>query len=315
MNEPALPPDDPLTRLLADHFRRQEEATDPGPLLDRIRRTTPAPAPRPVARPARRWLRWGAVLATSAAAAALLLAFVFLTQPSQARAEAALREARQTLSQPVERCYLVDIESDTATAQEPLPPRTLRIWTAGDRFRVEVLRGNGRWCWGRDRDGAVWFSVGPHRGLRIEPDEIGPGLQRVCDLYGLKADTLLGDLLAHCELQEDRTSGPVRSIRAVPHPGRGMRWLRSAVVELDRDTRAIRKLTLVRLDPGKGAITSTFTLIETRPIDDTRYRLEGHLTEPFQVYDRKVNPAKRREILSRWVGPAVDRWLPAPEKK
>lgn len=141
---------------------------------------------------------------------------------------------------------------------------------------------------------------------------MGPGLQRLCDLYGLKAETLLGDLLAHYELSEVRLGrvGPrhPRDAPATEHP--------AAVVELDRDTRAIRKLTLVRQTPGNGTVTLTFLLVETRPVDDVRYRLEGHLTEPFQIYDRTSGAAKRREILSRWVGPAAaDRWLIAPAKK
>jgi hypothetical protein len=92
--------------------------------------------------------------------------------------------------------------------------------------------------------------------------------------------------------------------------------LRSAILELDAETKAVRKLTLKRANKADGGATIvTFTLIDTRPVDHARYGLEGNLVKPFQIYDRDFQPDRRREILARWVGPHVDAWLkPAPKK-
>jgi hypothetical protein len=321
MSELPMSSEDPLTRLLAEHLRKQEETTETNPMLSRIRIACEVAQNPPAAR-SRRWVRWGMVVMPAAAIVLIAMGIFFIGQPAQARAEAVLREARQTLRIPVERCYLVDIERDgpeeMGAKEEILPARTVRVWAARDRFRVEITRGNYRWSWGRAQDGSVWLNASPRLGIRIEPDEIGPGLMRACDLCGLQSDTLLGELLAHCDLREqsESSSPEERSIRAVPRRGYGLHWLRFAIIDLDRETRAIRKLTLRRLGTEGKVITQIFTLIETRPIDEARYRLEGHLSEPFQIYDREFHPQKRREILARWVGVAmVDRWLLPVAKK
>ena len=92
--------------------------------------------------------------------------------------------------------------------------------------------------------------------------------------------------------------------------------MRSATLELDDQTKVIRQLTLRRANQTDGGSTTvTFILIDTRPVEHTRYRLEGNLVEPFQIYDRDFQPERRREILARWVGPHIDAWLkPVAEK-
>jgi hypothetical protein len=325
MTTPERPADDPLLRVLRDHLEQQEKALAADALRSRIvEAASKAPTveqskgPESDPRQRRRWATWSVVIGSGAIAASILLT-IFLMPSAEARAELAVREADATLKLPVERCYLVEVQREGGDAmEEPLPTRTVRVWTTGDRFRVEVARGKLRWAWGRDTDGSVWIVSNPQKGVRIAPDEQGPGLQWACDLYGLRPETVLHEVLAHFRLREEPGGelGHRRVIRAEPRAWARLARLQSAVLELDADTRAIRKLALTNKAIGGGMVTTTFTLVDVRPADEARFRLEGHLTEPFQIYDQDFEPTKRREILSRWLGPKVDRWLrPSNSKK
>jgi hypothetical protein len=306
---------DSLSRLLREHIQRQEHDIDVAPVHARIRASARSPATQPAVRRGRlRILRrhWRACAVGLSAAAMVVLAFIIGTwvTPTYASAEALLREAQRGLSLPVDRCYLAEVRQDNAAPDDPLPARSVRIWTTGDRFRVEITRGQRKWAWGRDDAGAVWIAAGPQRGCRIAPDEIGPALQRSCDLYGLQPDTLLNEVLGNCQLQEEKTdrSGLVRTIHATPRGMAARGRLRGATIELDVESKAIRRLSWTRSGTG-GTVTCTFTLVDTRPADERLYRLEGHLSEPFEVYDREFEPQKRKEMLEHWGGLTADRWV------
>ena len=315
MNQPDLPIDDPLLRVLRAHLHRQEQTLEVQPLAARILGqldTDTVNQTGPVRRWKRSWLKWGFGLGTVGIAAAVLLV-VCLLPSAELRAQQAIRQAEEALRLPVERCYLVEVGSEgDGGIQPPLPTRTMRLWAAGDRFRVEMTRGRFRWSWGRDADGAVWLTATPQRGLRIAPDEQGPGLLWMAELYAMRPETLLSQLLACCRLREDARPGSnyPRVIHAQPRAGVRQVWLRSAILELDAETKAVRKLTLKRTNQTDSSTTTvTFTLIDTRPVEHTRYELEGNLVEPFLIYDRDFQPQHRREMLSRWVGPQIDAWL------
>lgn len=319
MSHPERLTDDPLLRVLRAHLEQQEQTVDPEPLVVRILgKQATETRPEPVRPSKRLWAKWGLGLGTVGIAAAVLLV-VFLTPSAELRAEQAIREAEAALRLPVERCYLVEVRPDgDGIAEQVLPTRTMRVWAAEDKFRVEMSRGNFRWSWGRDADGVVWLTSNPQRGFRIAPDEQGPGLMWMAELYGLRPETLLSQILAHCRLREDPRPGSnyPRVIHAEPRATARQVWLRSATLELDADTKAVRKLTLKRTNKADGGTTTvTFTLIETRPVEHARYELEGNLVEPFQIFDRNFQPERRREILSRWVGPHVDAWLKPAAKK
>jgi len=219
---------------------------------------------------------------------------------------------------PLERCYLVDIEHEAT--DEGLAafgePRLMRVMTREDRFWVEVSRGEHRWAWGRDEAGMTWLMLGPKWGMRIAADETAVPLARLGDTYSLQVDTLLGNLLRDFDLYREPAADPAAQIvRAEPRPGAKPAWLRRAVLEIDRETKVLRRLVLSKVWP-KRSVTVTFTLADSTPGDDARYRLEGHLTAPYQIFDSTSNPDLRREILLRWFGPKAERWfLRAPDKK
>jgi hypothetical protein len=324
MSHPERPNDDPLLRLLRAHLERQEQSLDVEPLATRICKSRPErfdPETTPQAQPSQRfrktWPAWTIGIGSLALAASVLMLLVF-TPSAELRAEQAIRQAEEALRLPVERCYLVEVRADgDGLGEEVLPTRTMRVWAAEDKFRVEMTRGNFHWIWGRDPDGTTWLVSNPQRGLRIFPEEQGPALQYACDLFGLRLESLLRTLQEHCHFHEEprlSRSDP-RIVHVTPRPSARQIWLRSAVLELDPETKVIRKLTLKRFNKmNDGTTISTFTLIDTRPIDHARYRLEGNLAEPFLIYDRDFEPNRRREILTRWVGPNVNAWIRSADK-
>lgn len=326
MTTPERTADDPLMRVLRQHLEQKEASLNVDTLHSRILANCctgkrPEDAGKSSGAPTgskRRWPAWNVGIGSVAIAASMLLA-ILLMPSAELRAEQAIRQAEEALRLPVERCYLVEVRPDgDGVGEEVLPTRTMRVWAAEDKFRVEMTRGNFRWSWGRDTDGVVWLTSTPQRGLRIAPDEQGPGLLWMAELYGLRPETLLSQILAHCRLREDARPGSnyPRVIHAEPRATARQVWLRSATLELDAETKAVRKLTLKRANKADGGTTTvTFTLINTRPVDHARYGLEGNLVEPFQIYDRDSQPERRREILARWVGPHLDAWLkPVPKK-
>ena len=324
MNQPEKPDEDPLLSLLHSHLKQQEQALDVDLLENRIknrityiRNPNPEPHQQNTGRWRQNWATWTIGIGSFTLAASVLFLLVFAPS-SELRAEQTIRQAEKALRLPVERCYLVEVHLlGGVMSEEILPARTLRVWATEDKFRVEMNRANFRLTWGRDSDGVVWLTANPQRGLRIAPEELGPGLTRMAEIYGLRTETLLSHILSACKLRQEARQGPNYPIliHAQPRAKNRQGWLRGAVIEIDAETKAIRKLTLRRANRSDdGYSIVNFTLIETRPVNHGQYCLEGNLTEPFQIYDWDFEPDRRREILSRWTDRRVDAWLKAKPK-
>ena len=240
-----------------------------------------------------------------------MLAFWLGQNDSLSRVSAAevVRGAQETHAGLVERCYTVVVQRDDPNLPE-YSPRDVRVWTQGDRFWVEMNRLNGRWAWGREAQGSVWLALGPRRAVRIEAEEMGDTLRAICDLYSLELETLLSDALRHCRLEWTESDALTHVIIARPR-GWVRGGLQQAVLEVDKETKAIRRLVIERRFPQRGASTVTFTLVEARTPDESKYQAEGHLTAPFRVFTRDSNPERRSEALATWFGGPVDRWIQA----
>jgi hypothetical protein len=302
MNDPL---DDRLESLVRAHLDRRAESVDPRPLFARVQASL---GRRP--RAARRWA-W-----PMAAAAAVMAAFLLWQgrAPAQASAARLVEEARKAHHLPLDRCYLVELRPESGLLDEAAPaqpPRTTHLWTRGDRFWVEAVGPRLTVSWGRDDKGRVWMAFGPRRAVRVEPDEVPRWLAVHCDTLTLRPETLLNEVLAHFELTREASAGDaatqvVRATRKFPHP---FASLRSAVLEIDAETKVIRRLTLERMRQGRLVATVTYTLAETRVLDDGKYELEGHLVEPYEVYTREYRPERRQVYLGRWFGPHAARWF------
>lgn len=301
MTDPASNPDDAVEALVRSHLRRQAEAVDPAPVYARLCATLAAAQPRRL----RRRLAWAA-----AAAAAVLLAFLGGRHlgPVPASAEALVHQARAAHQLPLDRCYLVEVQRDAPLPGEVVPsappPRVIRLWTRGDRIWVESVQPQRRWAWGRDGAGNVWMAFGGHRGLRFTRDEVPPWLALGCDVFAMRVEILLNDVLRDFDLRRTTAEVPATQVvTATLKPGHTHPNLRQARIDIDAETKVIRRLVLVRTRLGQPFATITYTLVETRSQDDSQYLLEGHLTEPFEVLTPTTDPRRCRETLDGWFDP------------
>ena len=325
MNRPDSPGDRFLEELVRRRLEQESERIDPRPLFKRIQssmeaesdnpgivnRTTPARL-RPVV-----WL-WTGRIAAAAVLLGVGLAILLQNRQAKARGDVLVREARKAHSLPVDRCYLVEVRRDSALYDECAPMtsqvRLTRLWTRGDRFWVESAHSEHRRAWGRDHEGRFWIAFGPHRAIQLEADETPRWLNLCCDLYGLRLDQVLGDVLGNFDLKREETPGDsgrlaTLNVQATLKPGRRTANIRSAQLEIDAETRVVRKMVVERVQKGQPFATVTYTLVETGTQRDDTYRLEGHLSNPHEIYTREHEPAKRKDLLTRWFGPESSTWF------
>ena len=243
------------------------------------------------------------------AGVALIAVIVAGRWESSAFAEASevVEAAIHTHVAPVERVYTVDVRRREPLEAGELPLRDVKVATQGDRFWVEAHVGERHWIWGRDHGDAIWMTLGPRQALRIESNETGQPLRYYADIYSLRIESLLNDVLEHFDLERTATEHLTHVITARSRGGRP-RWLQNATIEVDVETKAVRRLVLEREYEGKSSVV-TFTLVEARIADESKYGLEGHLEAPFHVYSPDLEPEKRREVLVEWFGPYASYWI------
>jgi len=308
-----------LDILVRSHLDREAERIDPRPVLARILADLPGHAP--VRRRSRAVIRWAGVAAAAVALVACL-ALLAREKPALAKGEAVVREARRAHLTPIDRCYLVEVRRESSIAAEPAPSapqvRLTRLWTRGDRFWVESARADQRWAWGRDAGDRFWIAFGPHTAVRLEADEVPAWLNLYCDLHSLNVEQLLGDVLDRFDLTRETSAADASTIRisararalAIPPPGPSVQ---GAEIEIDAETRIIRRMVVRRARRGQPVATVTYSLLETDARDPAEYRVEGHLSEPFEIFTRDHEPQRRKELLARWFEGRPGQPSPGPD--
>jgi len=309
MSDPQRLPDEQIEALVRTYLRRQADDVSAEEILARVqaaRRANTGPVPR--SRHRRRWL------AGLGAAAALLLAFLggLLLSPSPARAtsaEALVREAKKVHALPRDRCYVVQITPEPGGPLDRFPrfrqTREHRLWTRGDRFYLESVNPEFfKWAWGRDEQGRVWVALNGKEGYRFEPGEVRENVGFLVDLLGMKAETLLDDVLRHFDLiRENAEPGAATfTVRALPRYSGAKARMRSVVLEIDAETKVLRRLELNRAVMGKPAATVTYSLIETEGKPDTAYTLEGHLPAGAPVTTGMPSDPRRARVIRTLFG-------------
>ena len=326
MNDPATYAPDDLERLLHDHLGRQADRLDVQPMHERIRATLAAEQPFAAASPVRRsyrWVRWAAGMTVAAClVVGGLVVFWNTEQPLRASPQALLQETQKTLHQPVYRCYLVEVQRETNSADESNPfigpARQTRLWTRGDRFWIETTFPNmpaRRNFWGRDEQGTIWMTFGPFEGVLFKPDETPRWLSSYSDLCSMQPDKLIAEVLRDFDLhREDAPAGsPIHVIKADLKPGRWHPALKGAILELDAETKVLRRVVLQRVSPG-GNLTTTYTLVETKSQDEIQYPLDGKEGKR-EFYTADYKPEQRQRILPLLFGQRASEWMRTPMKK
>jgi hypothetical protein len=152
------------------------------------------------------------------------------------------------------------------------------------------------------------MALGAKRGLRFGADEAPLWLRLSAEVYSMRVDHLLGEVLRDFDLaREPAPQGQPSStiaIRATLKPGRRHPALKAARIEFDGETKVVRKLVLDRTRLGQPVATVSYLLIDTRQQDDRLYALEGHLEAPYEVYTSQ-NEAQRRHWIARFFGPVL----------
>lgn len=320
--------DDEIEALVLRHLEQKAESIDPRPLLERLhdRGTNPlgvvaaddAGARVPRAQPARpsrgrrlaSW--WSFASGASAAAAVVLLCLLALQSTGGVTAAAVVQQALLIHALPVDRCYVVEVQRSGYEGADLVPTtRTDRLWTRGDQFFLESTNVEQRWAWGRDEFGAVWTTTGRKTGLKLEPGEIPAWLDTSCDILSMHLETLLADVLRDFHLTWDRSAATEGTIvvDAVGNPQRTHAWLKDARLELDAETKVLRKVVVRRWDRQRRLVTVTYTLAGIQSQPDGSYQLEHRLEAPAVIYSKTNQPEKRVEILTKLFGPRiVQRW-------
>jgi hypothetical protein len=330
MNRPDHTADREVERLVRAHLEHGAESIDPRALFGKIQQSLAASGPPrtpAIARLHRTRAAWKwAGAAVAAAAVMVVIGFILFAydRPALAKGETVVREARRAHLLPIDRCYLVEVRRESPLVAELSPSnpqvRQTRLWTRGDRFWVESAHPAQRWAWGRDEVNRFWIAFGPHAAVRVDADEVPFWMNVYCDLHSLNFEKWLGEVLNRFELTRETkpndadASTIVIRAKAKAHSGASQfPSVDSAELEIDAETRVVRRMVVRRTLNGKPFATVTYTLAETDSLDPADYQLEGHVSDPSEIFTRDNNPERRKELLSRWFGPRSMRRSPTPE--
>src|SRR3954469_5209299 len=163
------------------------------------------------------------------------------------------------------------------------------------------------------------MAFGSRRGIRFEPDEVPGWITVGFDVWSMQPDRLLGEVLRDFDLRREPPGpgqpGTTIAIRATPKSGHTPPDLRGARLEIDAETKVVRKLVLERTRMGRPFATVAYTLIDTQTRDDRLFELEGHLEAPYEIYTRENEPQRRRILAMRWLAPQIgDRPRPPTQR-
>jgi hypothetical protein len=271
-------------------------------------------------RRSRRERPWWPTVGWAAAAVALCATLLSIGYVGlrEASAESLVKETRRVHQLPLDRCYVVEVErstegsgrGDVASWISSRSGRVDRLWTRGDRFFLESSNNAYRWAWGRNEKGTVWLAYGRRQGLTLDADEQPPWLTTWCDVLTMQLDSLLDDVLANCQLtwESGDAEAGTKVVHAVQRFNRRRTGLREARLEIDQETKVLRRLTLVRwVARTRQIVTVTYTLAATEAQPDERYQLSGHLEPPFTILSNTTQPERRDEILTRLFKPSSRR--------
>jgi hypothetical protein len=155
---------------------------------------------------------------------------------------------------------------------------------------------------------------GAREGVVLHPSETPPWLTIYGDLCSMQPDRLIAEVLRDFDLRREDApaASSVHTIRADLKPGREHRGLKNAVLELDAETKVLRRVVLYRETAG-ARLTTTFTLVETKNQDEIEYPLDGKEGKR-EFFSTDYKPEERRRLLSHLFGQRGPEWLRSLKK-
>lgn len=291
-------PDRPdVEALLRDHLHDRSLDVDPTKILAGVR-ARQAVVQRPSRRKATRWT------AVAAAAAIVLAVSTWVwrgPQSVQADPLKLVHEARQALAATDEdRAYKIQVDlapgmGEQAPFLAALATADCRLWARQGRFRVEARQGG--WACGRDERRWTWLAPSPDVGLDFAPEEVPRPLDEALELLSFDLDSTLHVLATEFDVTTLNASPRSTLIRGTPPAERIRPRLRWIDVEIDVETKLVRKVVLARVRDGRplGEVSFTFDGAERQA--DASYRLPSHLDHNAAIIGPDQIPRRRRELI------------------
>jgi len=254
----------------------------------------------------RRWfLRTSTWAAATATIATLFFLSLAMIPQAAARPIEIVQRALAACQALLDRRYTVEIEPNTVLRRKPFRQRTSTpdstLWVRGAQFVQIFDSPSGKLVWGRDAEGAVWFTVSERAGAIFKAGEVPEQLEEICELRTLDLQRLLENLLSDFELEQSEQERDNYRIEARPKSGRKNSKFGPVELEIERQTSLVRRATLERLNEGRTVAVVSFSLEEVAAQSDSLYEMKTYLQPDAEVLDRSSRRGRRSELLREFM--------------
>jgi hypothetical protein len=251
------------------------------------------------------WLSHPWMWAASAIAVCLLLISIVPIPNLVASPVDLVQKTLIEYQSPTDRCYSVKVEMESRLRRNKFPRRThpsdSLLWVRGSSF-VQIFESPGdQLVWGRNTAGSVWFTISGRSAAIFEESEIPQVLQDLCDLRSLEFTSLLESLLEHYDLEYIHREEKIHIISAHPRPEAGPSKYGTVEIEIDADSRLIRRVEMERLVDNRLIAVVCFTLQETQQRDEAQYDVTAHLVPNSRILDRQSRFGQRSDLLREFL--------------
>jgi hypothetical protein len=250
----------------------------------------------------RRWfLRTSTWAAAAAAIATLILVSLAMIPKASASPMELVQQALAACQALLDRRYSVEIEPNTVLRRGIFRQRigtpASTLWVRGAQFVQIFDSPGGKLVWGRDGQGAVWFTLSGRAGAIFKAGEVPEQLAEICELRTLDLQNLLENLLSDFELEQSPQERDNYRIEARPKSGRKSSKYGPVELEIESETSLVRRASVERLNEGRTVAVVSFSLEEVAAQSDSLYEMKTYLQPDAEVLDRSSRRGRRSELL------------------
>ena len=253
----------------------------------------------------RPWFAHPWMWVSSAAVAGLVLASMLFLPNVVASPVELVQKTLAEYRPGIDRRYNVNVELESGLYRSRFPRRTpasdSKLWARGSSFVQIFQSSSGELVWGRNSEGAVWFTIAGKSAAIFEANEIPAALQELCDLRSLEMTSLLESLLRDYDLEYINREQKVHTLLARPRAAAGHSKYGAVEIEIDPQWPLVRRITLERLKDKRSLAVVSFALEQIQQRDASFYELQSHLQEDAFIYDRGSRFGKRSELLREFL--------------